>query len=54
MDRCLFGPKPLSETVLVYHKLGPWEQISVKFQNSTFTHENETIVYKMADILPRL
>ena len=28
----LFGAKPLSEPMLEYRQLGPWEQVSVKFE----------------------
>ena len=33
MACCLFGDKPLSEEMMDYHQLDPWEQISVKFES---------------------
>ena len=34
---CLFGAKPLSEQILAYCQLGPWEHVSVK---STSKYDN--------------
>ena len=51
----LFGAKPLSEPMLTYCQLGPWEQTSGNSNRNTklFIHENafETVVCEMAAIL---
>ena len=46
----LIGAKPLSEPMLVYCWLGPWEQFSVKFDITIFIKENEfeNVVCKIA------
>ena len=33
MDFCLFGANTLSEPMLLYCNLDPWEHISVKFES---------------------
>ena len=53
----LAGAKPLSEPILEYCQLDPWEQTSVKYQ-SKFIHFHSrkciwNVVWKMAAILPR-
>ena len=53
----LDGAKPLSETMLDYCYLNPYEQTSVKFQSEFkhFIHENalENVVCEIASILSR-
>ena len=54
----MFSAKPLSEPVLAYSLLNPWEQIFTKFENQntkSFFHENafEIAVFKIAAILFR-
>ena len=53
----LFGAKPLSKPMLVYHPLDHWEQTSMKFWSkwNLFIHENgsQNIVCEMATILSR-
>ena len=52
----LFGAKPLSEPMLDYWQLDPWEEISLKFESKYKTiHENafEIIVCDMAAIFSR-
>ena len=57
MACCLDGTKPLSESMLEYCQLHPWEQTSVKFNRNwnIFIQENalENIVCEMASILSR-
>ena len=52
-----WGDKPLSDTLLAYSKLDPWEQSSVKFKSrhTLFVQENqlENVVHEMAAILCR-
>ena len=54
----LLGAKPLSDAMLAYCQLDPWELISVKFyQNTTIVIENselEKVACKLAAILYRL
>ena len=45
----LLGAKPLSQTMLIYCKLSPWEQISVKFESKENVFEN--VVWEMASVL---
>ena len=53
----LDGAKPLSERMLEYCNLNPWEQTSVKYFRNLYTviQENafENVVWKMAAVLSR-
>ena len=50
----LLGAKPLSDAMLAYCQLDPWELISVKFyQNTTIVIENselEKVACKLSDL----
>ena len=49
MTRRLSGTKPLSEPMLEYCQLDPWEQTSVKSWSKykTFIHENASEKYRL-------
>ena len=51
----LFGAKPLLEPTLIYGKLDPWDQTSVKFELKLFNNENvfKNVVCEMATIMSR-
>ena len=51
----LIGAKPLTEPMLTYYQLDPWEQISMIFKYKIRIQENafENVAWEMAVILSR-